>query len=178
MRALLLAWGHHLLDSKQVADNADEAVEPANGSPAAWPVSWGTAGQPEGNSPFCHLLYDKLPHFKPAVPQKTTTLCTPPGGSFLDIIFSPQGSDFQAGFAWFEPQHEFAVWRVAVPTFEASDESDDTYTRVPFQLVSKDYMLVSQVMQMRILKDYLVCTTRPALLSTLAHLVVLLMMRW
>lgn len=153
-----MAWSHYLLESKlgsanQVGD--DDAAAPA----VSWPMSWGTAGQPAGESPYCHVLHEQLPHYAAAQPQTKNTLRSPPPQDFLETVFNPQGSDFRTGFEAFEQHQEFTVWRVPVPDFNENEDTEDAEIVhiIPFQPVSKDYLLVSQVMLLRALKDYLVC---------------------
>lgn len=147
MRALLCAWAYELVDSMSTK------AAPTN---VSWPPEWGTAGHPEKTAPFEAILLDELPDAVAGCDQKSNSLSDPAPSNFFSTIFYALTSDFVSGYSTFELEHQYSVWRVPVPAIDPDLADDDTYSRVPLGTIPSRNLLVSQVIQLRILRDFVV----------------------
>ena len=152
-------------DAAAAADAADgapaagpaEAAADAQGV-SAWPVAWGTAGEPAAASPFQIVIPDELPNTWAGAAQRGAQLCSPPPTDFLKTAFAAIGYDHLSGFSNFERYHEFMLWRVPVPEFDQSEDQVGSSSRVPVGKLHRDFITVGQILMLRCILAFVVCS--------------------
>lgn len=155
MTAVFATWAHD--QTEQVTAAGQEQVGTGQSADSdAWPEAWGTLGEAAAASPFSVIDTDKLTGGWEARAQTQKKLSVPPRPDYLSTLFSPLGHDAQVGFTLFEQYNRYTMYRVAAPDFDANEEYDGSYTRVPVGPVPRGYLTVAGVCFLRILKEYVV----------------------